>query len=460
MATPDYVKASLAGLLAGKDDYDIAAAFFEGTRGEVITSKKLRLMFGDTAEAFRVNYARTPVDVLLERIQIQGISGSDATAVRLAQQAWLDNELGIEAKDVHRRMFEFGDSYLIGWPDDELPSGASLYAQDPRNVRVFYNPNRPRVKDHAIHAWMEKVRTTSVTPQRRLRVNLYFPDHVEQWVSQTTSSENIAEMGNGLYPFEDEDSPHEVESPVPGTIPVFHFRNGRPYGRPEHADAYGPQDMLNKLTITMMTAVDFAGYPQRYVLTDSSLDNNEPADAFEQPLPTDADYQGLDPQSSMEAGPGSTWLLSGSKLAVGQFPSAQTSNFLDAIHSLIRQMSAVTDIPLNYYDRSGQQPSGESFRMADRPLDNKTRDRQALAGVTWNEVFNFVSALNSVGPSDVGVEWATGRMVDDKDSWETAQLQIAAGVPSDQVILERGYAPDVVASWAPQPSPDGVDQSA
>lgn len=464
MPLPDHLASAIEVLDVSCPVYDEAEAYYEGNVGEVITSRRLRTLFGQGSSAldrFRVNYARTPVDVLLERTQIQGIACSDAGALKLLDAIWNANQLGLEAKDIHRMTYTYGDAYAIGWPDDTLDGGVSLYSHDPRAVRVFYSQSAPRTKEYAIHRWVEIGDVDNGFGEGLFqRVNIYWPDVVEQWISQHRVDSVHGQPVVGLPPVSNDPDlvplpgEPEIANPTPGTLPVFHFRNARPYGRAEHADAFGPQDMINKLNVTMMVSVDYAGYPQRYVTTDSALSPSPQADAFGPPpedsISVDA---GLSSDSEMEAGPGSTWLLSGSDIKVGQFASAETLNFLNATHSLIKQMAAVTDIPAHYFDRAGQMPSGESFRRAEQPLNDKVADREALLGVTWHELFDWCLASNGTLPSDALPIWAPPSVWNDKESWETAKLELDVGIPFDQVLRERGYSEDLIEQWtANQPN--------
>jgi hypothetical protein len=471
MATPAYVSAALLALAADHPRYEEAEEYYLGQTAEFFASRRLQRLIGDAGSAYRINFARTPVDSLLEKTQIQGITGAGDTTY--LDDAWDANELGLEAKDIHRRAYEFGDAYLIGWPDDTLPGGVSLYCHDPRDVKVFYNPSRPREKSHAVHVWSDTVEDRDGL---FLRVNLYWPEYVEQFISTARiDNDRVAGIDGGpliaagqggvidLVPYVSDDAPEGViVNPVPGTIPVFHFRTQRPYGRPEHADAYGPQNALNKLIINMMATVDYAGFPQRYVTTDSAMEPGPVDDGLGpiDPNLTELDLaQRMSNDSQMEAGPGTTWLLSGSKVGVGQFAVAETTNFLNAIESVIKQMSVVTDTPGHYFDRSGQMPSGESFRRAEAPQNAKLADREAQFGVTWHEVFQYIADVNGKGDTDAQVSWAPPTVQLDLESWQTAQAQIATGIPKDQTWRERGYSEELVDEWlaaeaaAPPPPP-------
>lgn len=463
--------AALADLVASKPAYDEAAAFYEGTPPEILTSKKLRRLFRGAASAFRINYARTPVDVLVERTTVQGITCSDQAQQTLLDQSWEDNELGIEAKDLHRRAYEFGDAYLIAWPEDEdpeYPSGVSAYAHDPTEVRVFYDPARPRRKSHAVHWWHEAGSEENglTLGETFLRVNLYFPDRLEKWVSLDPAVDRSGvtlpvDHTTAFVRYLDEDgAAWPIPNPTPGVIPVFHFRTGRPYGRPEHADAYGPQNAINKLVISLMGATDHAVLPQRYALADEADARTGPiGDDLYAPVAGDGDE--ITPDSAvalrgkqdMGSDPGDTWLMRGVK-AVGQFAAADTKNFIDPVTALVQAMADVTDMPANRYHRGGQSPAADSQRMDEAPLRAKTADRHALFGVTWHEFFAYVCLVNNITETDAQIAWAPPENYNDKASWEAAHLQLEAGVPFAQVMRERGYVTETVAEWE-KALPDG-----
>ena len=460
--------AALEQMALAEPAYAQAESMYDGEVDEVLGSKKLRELFGDQGKKFRVNYARTPVDVLVERTKIQGWTCEDSQQLAAIEQVWTDNELGIEAKDVSLKAYEYGDSYLIAWPeedDPDFPGGVSVYQHGPKHVRVFYDEEKPRKKRCAAHRW-QVVGTgdNGLGKGTWQRVNLYYPDRIEQWVSKEPV---LDAMGRAIQLRADaEYEPYDVEGqwPLPnpyGIVPVFHFRTGRPYGRPEHQDAYGPQYGINKLLLSLMGAVDHAVLPQRYALTDSALEQNRPADAFEEAvgpdeLTTESTTDGLDNGSSMESGPGNVWLLSGNNVRVGQFSAADSKNFIDPMEALVQQMADVTDLPANRYHRGGQQPSGDSQRMSEVPLNNKAEDRHDQFGVTWHEFAQFICDVHGLGETDAQVAWEPPEHYSDKASWESAKLQLEAGIPFDQVMRERGYSSDVIKDWRGQRVPEPV----
>lgn len=443
------MRSSLEALLASEPAYTQAEQYYLGIVPEYFASARLARLLQATSEKFRVNFAATPVDVLLERTKIASVAHPSATL--LLEQIWQDNELEFESKDIHRRTYTYGDAYAIAWTDETLASGVSVYGHDPRSVRVFYDPQRPRVKTHAIQAWTDE--------DLHVRVNMYGPDVLQRYISTAPLRDNIAILDLEFTEYTpDGEGGSTVPNPVPGIVPVFHFRNDRTYGRPEHIDAYGPQDMLNKVLITMMASIDYAGFPQRYVLTGSTLEPTPAADFGPLPegmLTTPDAYRGLPQQgAAMDASPGSTWLLNGADLKVGQFSVAESQNFLNASTSIIQMMAAVTDVPMHYFSLSGDMPSGESYRAANGPLNKKASDRQAQLGSAWNDLFDYCLAVNNV-PEGADVRWEPVESANDKEFWETQTIKKTLGLPREEVFAEGGYERETVAMWE-EPAPPPV----
>jgi hypothetical protein len=455
----------LDGLYGARPAYDEAQSFYDGRVEEVFYSQKLADIFKATGRHYRVNYARTPVDVLLERTSIQGVTCSDNGQLNRIQQVIDDNELGIEAKDVHRRAYEYGDSYLIAWPADpeEFPGGVEVYGHDPQQVRVFYSTEQPRRKVAALHGWVEQF-DGDILPGAGgayfHRVNVYLPDEVQQWVSYDAvfDVDGLAtgarlDKDTQYRPFVSDDSDENgvILNPTPGVIPVFHFRTARQYGRPEHADAYGPQNGINKLVTNLLGTVDYATLPQRYALLEDSaqrMGSPSPSALFIDDGTIDQEAQdSYDPgRADLGSEPGDVWLLGGVK-AVGQFAAADTKNFIDPLESLIQNMADVCDLPANRFHRGGQTPSADSQRLDERPLEHKTKDRQDQFGVTWHEFYSYVCLVAGLGETDARPAWAPPEVYNDKASWEAAQLQLSIGVPFKQVLIERGYVGETVDEW-------------
>jgi hypothetical protein len=223
-----------------------------------------------------------------------------------------------------------------------------------------------------------------------------------------------------------------------GEIPVFHFRTYKPYGKPEHYDAYGPQDAINKLISTHMYTVDYQGAPQRYALTTggqtAELEDFSEDDTARENL------------GSLQNGPGQLWYLQGVQ-AVGQFPAADPDTFTKPVLDFVNAMASITSTPLHFFMKGSYIPSGEALRVAEAPLTKKVLNRQLTFGSTWRDLFRFMLRIEGI-VSDVDIIWENPETIDTVDQWDIAVRKKSVGMPLQQILLELGYDAEIAAQVA------------
>jgi hypothetical protein len=436
-----------------QDAYQEAIEFYEGTAPEIWTSRRLERMLRGASGKFRVNWARTTVTAVLDRLEVNAITSTDDAEQAAIEEIWADNLLGLHAPFLHEDGLHLGDAYVIvGTSEDEEGDVAIEFrVHGPDEVRMFYDRENPTKATYAIKAW-----TIGEGQQQRLRVNLYYEDKIERYISKQKIGDRFDDRSFERYTDTEEDAWPETNEL--GELPVFHFRTRFPYGRPEHADAYGPQNMLNKLVAGQFSSIDFATLPQRYVLQE--VGNPEAGAA-----PADDDFDDEPSKTSqltdpnLVSSPGSVWWLPGAKGA-GQFDPVDPKAFLEPIHEYIEAMATTTSTPLYLYRSGGQPPSGESRKMAEMPLLHKVGLRQLFFGQTWKNAFVF--ALDLAGfdpdPERIQVNWKSATLTDDKDTWDTFGSKRAMGVPVRQILMEAGYTADQCDTWGfTEEQPDGPE---
>lgn len=428
------------------DDYDIAEDYYTGEIDEVFASDRLRRMVGRDGTRYRVNLAKTAVDEVTELLEVAAVAVPDdkAATATLVDRVWNANKLYRRIDDLFKRAGEYGDAYLLIWDGDTAGSVDVLY-NSPKCMRVVYDPENPQIALYAIKQWCDT--------DGFQRATLYYPDRIERYVSKKKAPK--ASIVDGDW----EPFAPDVTNPY-GQIPVFHFRNEEPYGCPEHHAAYGPQDAVNKLIITLMATVDFHGAPQRYLLADPAVDSGD--DAADWPLddadavPTvggiddmaalRGDDSGSGTHSKLRAGAGQVWWLENIR-AAGEFAAANPDVFLTPLQVFIRLMAQTTKTPLHYFDPSGDQPSGESLKTANEPLYRKGGKRRLMYGETLGEALVFALGVLGVKVATVDVRWAPMAPNDNIDTWQVGAAKQAAGVPTRQVLIEAGYTVEQVDGW-------------
>lgn len=434
---------ALAELREARDDYDLAESFYYGRREEQFAGRLISKHFQNATNNFSVNFAGRPVDAVIDRLEITAVTTeNEVTTTILNEFVWSANELALEAPEVLKKTTMLGDSYLYVGPGDDKNT-VEIFYNSPKSVRIFYDSENPRRKSYAIKAWVEKDGFT--------RVNLYYPDHTEKYVSRTNSKMEKEEDFDA-YIDETTDENGHVDNEF-GQIPFFHFRTERPYGRPEHANAFGPQDALTKLVINQMTTSEFSVFPQRWAIEDTvgeTMDDFDYGDDNTEGPGSDR----VDP-SQFQAGPGNVWLLKNIK-QMGEFSAANAQNFLEPMNWYVRSMSSSCSTPLHYFDPIGDAPSGESLRALEAPLVKKVRARQVSYAATWREALMFALRILGITVQQVNVQWANPQVMDDLTSWQAVNEKIRAGVPKRQALMDSGYTESQVNSWGyTSNTPDG-----
>lgn len=420
--------------------YLLANRYFEGNVDEQFPSIQMARLVRGSANRFRMNYARVPVMALCNRIKITSVTAIDAQEAANAwlQQIWNDNQMDNVAREVHVKASYTGSAYLLVWPDTDDVDGETIDVSvcSPETTRVYYSDENPRKVEFASRMWVDDKRT---------RVNLYFPDRTEKYISKAGTR---ARTANNFEPYLDlyEEDSLEATWPIPnpyGVVPIFHFRVSEGYGRPVNRDAWEPQDAINKLTSTLMAAADYQSFPQRYILKNPQLSADQELDDWD-----GLDDNGMDspvqPGYDLQSGPGGLWFLNADK--VGEFPAADMRNFMEPLQQYIKAISTTTETPLHAFHGMGDAPSGESLRAANAPLNDNVRNVEGWFEPTWNAVLGFILALGGFDYK-ADIQWANPDEVDSKDYWDAVVAKQTAGVPVDQTLIETGYDPDMVAEW-------------
>lgn len=408
------IKKAVDGILDRRNHYLAAQSYYEGTQSEIFPNQRWFKLLGNAGSDFRFNFARTVVDSVLNRLEIANVLGTSDAVNNKINQIWEMNDLKLDANEIHRRALVYGDCYAVVWTD--VVGNVTIDYNSPMTTIIIYDDENPRIKKFASKMW----ETEDSQGKKIVKLNMYYPDRIEKY-SKFGEIDTVASHGGFLLV-------ETVENPW-GEIPVFHFRTAKQYGRPEHIDAYGPQDAINKLIVTHMTTVDYQGAPQRYALAGSG--NSAEFEDFNDDAVAEENI------GKLKNGPGELWFLRGVD-KVGEFSPADHKVFTEPVRDFVRSMASITNTPLHYFEKTGSVPSGEALRTAESPLLKKVEDRQISFGNTWRDLFRFVLGIEGIN-SDVQVKWHAVESMDSLDAWEVAVKKRVVGVSLEQVLIEMGY---------------------
>jgi len=404
------------------DNYKRAAAYYEGSQPEVFQSQRWMRVFRFEGSDFRFNFTKTVVDSVLNRLDINQVQCTTESANSYIDRVWNQTDLRIDINEIHRNALMYGDCYAIVWPDAN--GTVAIDYNSPLTTSLVYDQENPRLKSFAIKMWQIDTENEKI-----LKINLYYPDRIEKYegrgdLEYLTHAPNMTLVETVPNPWNE--------------IPVFHFRTHKPYGKPEHFDAYGPQDAINKLINTHMYTVDYQGAPQRYALT-----NGGQTAELEDFSEDDTARENL---ASLQNGPGQLWYLQGVQ-AVGQFPAADPDTFTKPVLDFVNAMASITSTPLHFFMKGSYIPSGEALRVAEAPLTKKVLNRQLTFGSTWRDLFKFMLRVEGI-VADVEIDWQNPETIDTVDQWDIAVRKKSVGMPLEQILLELGYDAEIAAQVA------------
>jgi hypothetical protein len=416
------IKNAFEAITAKTEEYHRADAYYDGTNKEVFANQRWFRMFRYEGSDFRFNFSKTVVDSVLNRLEVAQVQTTSASADAYINQIWEQTDLKIDMNEIHRKALVYGDCYAIVWPD--MNGQLAIDYNSPLHTTIVYDEENPRIKSYAAKMWQ-----ITQSDKKIIRLNMYYTDRIEKYES----------MGDLEVITHAPDFALTEVIPNPwGEIPVFHFRTNKPFGRPEHADAYGPQDAINKLISTHMYTVDYQGAPQRYALS-----NGGNANEFEDFSEDDTARENL---GALQNGPGQLWYLQGVS-AVGQFAAADPDTFTKPVIEFVNAMAAITSTPTHYFAKGSYIPSGEALRVSEAPLTKKVLNRQLAFGSAWRDLFKFMIRVEGI-QADVEITWKSAETVDSVDSWDIAVRKKSVGMPLEQILLELGYDAEIAAQVA------------
>ena len=236
------IKKAIEMITDRRSYYLNAEAYYEGILSEVFPSKRWYNLLSNSEKYggtdFRFNFARTVVDAVLNRLEISNFIVADQSVNERISDIWQMNDMEFDSDEIHRRALVYGNAYAIVWTNNE--GEITIDYNSPLTTVVVYDDENPRLKKYAAKLWQTE--DPNDYTKKIARLNVYYPDRIEKY-SMYGEIENVVSEG-GFTLIE------TIENPW-GEVPVFHFRTSKQYGRPEHADAMGPQDAINKFQMTL-----------------------------------------------------------------------------------------------------------------------------------------------------------------------------------------------------------------
>lgn len=419
---------------ARADRYRRYGRYYRGDHDLAFATDKFRTTFGSLFATFAYNRCSVVVDSMADRLSVESFTAAAGDVIgQRAGELWSENQMNLRAGEVHKEVIRSGDAYVIVWPEMQedgtiLPT---IWPQKAAEIRVHYDDERPGQLTTAAKSWE--------LHDKRLRLNLYFPDRIEKYVTRTKAIGGLPTQSAGFEPFiatdpmTGRDEPWPIRNPY-NAVPVLHFANNADtgeYGQSELRDVLPLQDGLNKTLMDEMVTMELAAFPQRVILGIEPSTEDETIDSLRK----------------LEGGVAKIITISGEAAKIAEFSAAQLSQFIDVAEAWDVMISRASRLPVHLLKMSGDFPSGVAMRTAEHPFTSKIEDRQVAFGQTWAAVMRL--ALRMVGiaaPGQIETVWTSAAPISEEETWDLAVTKKAAGLPLARILEEAGYDPDEIGA--------------
>jgi hypothetical protein len=410
--------------------YGRAERYYEGRHDLAFATDKFRNTFGSLFREFALNLCPAICDAVRDKLRVTGFSvesdgrigsrhvskstvpmGRDTESE--ARIVWNTNRMQLRAGEIHKEALKCGDAYAIVWPDGR--GRAAIYPNRASSCSVIYDEERPGTIVRAAKYWR--------AGDKHVRLNLFFPDRIEKYVSKDTCEAALPEAG-GFTAFGD---PAAVVANPYGAVPVFHFANNTDLGLPGRSElepAIPVQDGLNKSVLDMLVAMEYAAFRQRWA-AGIEIEYDDAGNAV----------------APFKAGVDHIWMSQNADTRFGDFNTAELDQFLKVKDSFRVDMALITGTPLHYFTPNiAGYRSGENLKRSESRFLAKVRDRQEAFGQVWADVMRFALAVEDRG-ADVRLrtEWEDPAPMSERELLENILLKKQIGIAAEQALIEAGY---------------------
>lgn len=385
---------------AKQADYQTYREYFNGIHNVPLTDRQKQYL-GLRGVDFRFNFLRLPVKTMTQRLNVVGFESPDKALVGsegVLWQWWQANRMDAVQRGTHQATAVDGDTYvLVEWDaEKQRPKFSHVPAYDGKEgMKVVYSDANRRVPAFASYRWRY---TDPATGNTRRHLNVYTADATYKFKSHSTDAwtRRIDDEDMGIWPL-----------PWADGVPVFHNRHdddGSNWGRSELEDTIPIQQALNKAVIDLIEGADKTAY-QLITLTGGKASNVK-----------------VDPRQVLShQDPAANW---------GYIPAGDIHRLIDMKNDFIVSIAQTSQVPLSYFQVTGQVASAETQQADDTGLVSKVEDNAVAYGNFWEDVMSMAVKLSnrfagtSYNPEMISTKWASFERVD-KQASERTQAETA-----------------------------------
>lgn len=479
--------------------------YYDGDPPTFLTARQAEFLNVERDKNFGANVCAVIVDSVVERLEVTGFSarpdapmadtpsaemgengdGQEPGVSREEQLAhlldtwWARNRMDAKQDHVHRAAMRDGEGFIIVGYDADAghPMYDYNFAYDGTSgVKVHYEPGSFTKLAFASKRWMVDGGPGGET---RRRLNLYFPNRIEKWVSRAPEGSQYSEAF--WQPYEDEDdetlqtiavtddsgreytasvawwTDNGAESGEPLGVPVVPFINrddGTGRGLSEIDNAIPMQDALNKTLLDIVAAADMTGWQMMW--TNGRLPDNFKVypGAMLPVAPADGAAEGETPQ-------------------IGVIPPGDPQGLINAGNWVLALLAGITSTPQSRFTPSAVRPAEGTQKQEEGALVAKVEGLHKSFGNAWEDVQRMglkvagafgTEAIPNADGLIISTMWADAQVRNEREHVEALGMKVEKlNVPREQAWKEAGYSADDIRAMQDmkeQESAERVEEAA
>lgn len=409
-------------LAARQSSLRLHAAYYDGQHPIEFATPQFKKYWGALFSSFSDNWCGVVVDSKAERLVVRGVRIGEEAADKDIWKVWQTNGLDADSGLAIVDALAQSRAFVLVWgnPDDEdMPDVSFESAQE---AIVGYEPGSRRKRKAALKAWLDS--DTNIE-----YATLYTADSCWKFERQNhgihprseANGGSVASGGGLQWTLRDlKTEPNPQPNPM-NEVPMVEMPNrARLASEPvsEITNVIPLQNAVNIIWSHLLTASDFAAFPQRVVLgmevpkraltdDDGNVVGHEKIDI--DPVAVDRVIWLEDPEAK-----------------IGQWAAADLHNYTDVIEVAVGHIAAQTRTPPHYLVGKMANLSAEALKAAETGLVSTVYEKQLYFGEAIREMARLIAlAQGNKGKADAmrtaTVQWR------DPESRSEAELADALG---------------------------------
>lgn len=409
--------------LARAGDYDLYRDYEEGRHKYPYATPKFREKFGWILRQARLNACYTVRSNFTDLVQIQAWAGKGAVAANtLAETTDLDMVIDLAVNE----SFRTGDGYILVWPGKDGKPRPWYHRAD--QAGFLLDPEDPSVLQVGWKIWVDR--------SGYARVNLYYADVMERWVSNAKVRQDgsvgvsweAAKQETSWSPFNADDEP-EIQAHDFGQVPWVHLpfdpQTQGGHGRSILRDVIPLQDGLNHAVHAVIVNTEKYAAPIRALMNYQSEVRIDPRTG----VPTESKLDLDETRNSIFGikGPG----------PLQQLDPPNSKNILDVKRDWLTDIAVTAGMPISDIAPDlGNIPSGVSLRVL------ATRRTNTIRAYTKANTGRLSTLMGLLGVQDAFPEFVDAAPQDDTERVANAQARLDMGYPLEEVLPDLGEDAD------------------